>query len=267
MIIGVAGCDDPNEEDKSFDLEQQIIDNLCNHLYHLTADHEMDEDTLHRKLNDLIYGQNLMYVEFDSEEYFFACAYYDGPKYEYQNAKRFIWRGYNNPSDIKETYDDVNIYLTFQINKSSKKIDLLTNQPLSSNVLYYQSYPTEFLDGYNINKPLINKEKLLYIVYKYEDYVFCSKQYFAYRWISFDLVEENDILYIKQGFIADFENGQIVSSRFLEIDFKEYYDELMSMMIIPSEFANSSGEIDAYGLFKIDDIVDLIYKHKAANAP
>ena len=244
---------------KSINLSDNLINKLIIYLKNKFVEYEIGPTSFEIKIDRIKNGEDLMYVEYDNNNYYYACAYlnpaHDFEYIDYCCCDKYIWVGYENENDIQKYYKGNELIVAFQINKASQKIDLLTNNNVDNNVEYYQIYKPLFTNNnYNVSSKIEFNKEFITITDFDNDLYFSNniKESLEY----FDIIKLNDKIYFMV-FINKIIENEIISENNLNYEFGKYYNELMNIMINVSISPENGYN---YGLFEIEDIVNLIKK-------
>ncbi len=211
------------------------------------------------KINRVKNGEDLMYVKYDNDNYYYACAYYNSShteEYRYCCKDKYVWVGYESEEDIQKYYKGNELVVSFQINKALDKVDLLTGKNIDFNVEHYQIYQVEFNeDNYNISSKIEFNDYFIMITDLSDD-AYYSKDIFYHILVNFDCVELDGKIYIMSW--LGFKDGDGYTQS-LQDEFGKYYDVLLEFMLDDIySYTNKSGIVEYYGLFEVEDIVNLI---------
>lgn len=106
-------------------------------------------------------------VEFDPENYYFACAYFDGEHtHDYLSnccSDEYEWVGFRRAEYIPEVYNGKQFVAAFQINRTSVCRDILHPLKLVPEIELSQGYMPEFVDGYNVAPPRGGEDEFMYM--------------------------------------------------------------------------------------------------------
>ena len=131
----------------------------------------------------------------------------------------------------------------------------MTNNNVDNNVEYYQIYKPLFTNNnYNVSSKIEFNKEFITITDFDNDLYFSNniKESLEY----FDIIKLNDKIYFMV-FINKIIENEIISENNLNYEFGKYYNELMNIMI---NVSISPENVYNYGLFEIEDIVNLIKK-------
>ena len=161
MLLALFSCDDTKKDEliqsNKSDISYNLIDELSDYLCYINSEVDIIDNVFSRKLNSVKNGKDLLYVEFNSNDCYYVSGYLNVEhieKNKYCCLKKYIWVKYENETEIENYYDNRKMIVCFQINKSSKVIDLKTNKVVDFVIEHYQIYEPVFENNKNVKKAI-----------------------------------------------------------------------------------------------------------------
>lgn len=265
-MFGLCSCNTVSSE--FFAISEDLIIDLNNYLENTQNEREIPGTSFAIKLNEVKNGKNLMYVKFNDNNYYYACAYYspnssnhDLENIDYCCLDEYIWIGYHNEKDIDKYYDGNEFIVSFQINKAIATKDLFSNKEIISNVEHYQLYKPNFNENdYNVTPAINFVEYYIYLVSSYDKNIYCCRDDYNHILITIPCVEIDNELYIMQHLSTTHSNVENYENNLIS-SFGEYYEELSKIMITDKySLTDENGSVIQYGLFEIEDIREIVIK-------
>ncbi len=260
---------EPYDPEKEFD---HLTHALTAYLEHLKYNFDMPNNNYETKMNHIKRGNQGLYVKFNSEEFYFVCAYshsgHESEREDYCCKTLYKWVRFDNADEIVEYYGDNKFVVAFQINKSLFCKDIFTMESATVNMEHYQTYMPVFVEGVNIAQGLTFGETYVYIypndmifdycLFQNPRMIYHSFDCYYHDWVVFRCVEIGDIDYLKVHLHYEREDGHSGDLN-IHSEFGEYYEDLMRVMITDqySEYDKLGYRYDC-GLFMIDDLINII---------
>ena len=214
-------------------------------------------------------GYQPLHVKFDSENYYYACAYLT-PAHEdplhgigYENscnccAREYLWVRYDSPEQIAESYEGMPLIIVFQVNKPLFCSDIGLTDSVTDMAEHYLEYTPEFENGVNIAPAVNFEQSFIYVnYYKNRPIVYFTNERQWHSWYHMDCMEQDGKFYVSFYLGTKKDDGTYSSD--LAYKFKEYYDEVMQYMIM-----DAYSEVDGYnrtlyyGLLAVEDISKIV---------
>ena len=241
-----------------------LIAVLVEYLKNIYAAYDMLAPSYAITINDIKNGDQPLLVQFNPEEFYFVCGYYnvtddqlENEKIFYSNVEEYIWVKFENANEIREFYKDKKFIVAFQINKSLFVKDILSDNVSVSNVEHFSIYETEFSEEYNINVAVNFEKSLIYLNSSNKPCVYYSDSYIKHNLEILPCVELDGEYYISVWTHTVRENGDVTYSN-LEAAFEKYYDDLIEIMQTDKYSETKSEYVHYYGLFDIEEFVDAV---------
>ena len=235
-------------------LPEELIGSINDFFKDLETEGVTLKPTLEDKLDTIKNGAQPVHVKFDPLQYYFACAYCDDPceneKTDFCCSEKYIWRKFDNESDIEKYNGNTDLIVSFQINKSKFVTDIISEKNAVPAIQYCQIYYPQFSGGINVAPCIYFDDTFIFLndcandtVYYYDGKINSSK---------IPCVELDGRFYATQS--INYSIGSI-NTRPLHSEFGTYYDYLMGVMLTDKYDAHAF----PYGLFRLEDIA-AIYK-------
>ncbi len=219
-------------------------------------------------LDNLKFRKELRLVKISSSDYYYAVAYYNSERDSnevHKDFDNFTWVGYKKASDITEYYNEQKIVVAVQVNRSSYYEDIVTEGEFDdTSVERYRKYNPEFKNGKNTADPILYKSTCFFtptvlappidgVCYEFE----LDLEMFTHD-PQYKIIEIDGEIYMSHATHTVKADGK-TSDVDLVKEFGDYYDTLMELMIT-DEYSETheDNSVTHYGLFKIDDILNLI---------
>ena len=236
-------------------LSGELIGTINKFFEELRTEGETLKPTFEDKLDAIKNGAQPIHVKFDPLQYYFVCAYCDSPceneKTDFCCSEKYIWRKFDNESEILEYNDNANLVVSLQMNKAQFCIDIVSQKNAVPSIQHCQIFYPQFSDGINVAPCIHFDDTFIFlndctndIVYYYNDKINSSK---------ISCVEMDGRFYATQS--ISYSIGSI-NTRPLHSEFGTYYDYLMGVMITDKYDAYTF----QYGLFRLEDIAAIYYK-------
>ena len=248
--------------DDSNTLNDGLIDALVEYLRDFYVQYELPDTSLSIKIDKIKNGQQPLLVDFDPDNFYFVCGYYDGVTVngplEYKNSEEYTWVRFESQNEIKEIYEDKNFIVAFQINKALLVRDIASHQAIIPRIEHFQMYEPIFENGVNTNAHIIFEKEFIYLNPSNAERVYHSTSAFNHQAVTIPCILLDNKYYITRVTYSIHASGN-TSERNLKGDFGTYYDALMSIMNTTKySVTNEQGRTDYYGLIDIDDFVNHI---------
>lgn len=265
MLLALFSCDDTKKDEliqsNKSDISYNLIDELSDYLCNINSEVDIIDNVFSRKLNSVKNGKDLLYVEFNSNDCYYVSGYLNVEhieKNKYCCLKKYIWVKYENETEIENYYDNRKMIVCFQINKSSKVIDLKTNKVVDFVIEHYQIYEPVFENNKNVKKA-IDFYEFDTIILKSKEKLYYCKQSVFYELYSLQTIKingENYILIYKKTINEGY--GYLYTAD-LEYDLGIYYDYVMSNIGVDEYILNDkNGNINYFLTLEIDKISQMI---------
>ncbi len=261
-----------SETYKAIPLADNLIVKLTAYLEKIHMNYELADASFSMKLNQIAeHGSIPLHVAFDPANYYFACAYYNDSheqdlreKINFCCASEYTWVGFENESDITEAYMGAPLVVIFQINKAAFCQNILQDSDFAPTMEHFQIYIL-YPEIEQTPLPLTVNDTFIYLTRETKDVIYCSKEYVTHEHLTFPIVDLNGEQYISEPLFRSHPDGRKYE-RDIKWAFGAYYDELMAVMITDKySVLNQDGFTTYYGLFKLEDIVNIILKQKATS--
>ena len=250
-------------EDGTVKLKEELISALSFHLntFGTQADKVSSYNILCDKLTlSKSDDYNPLFVKFGNECYYVAAYYtaiheYADEAVSFCCDKEYIWVGFENAEDIKESWAGEKLVVAFQINPQEFCVNLKTD---SNDVImdYFTLYKPGFVDGTAL-APVINCEKLFIYITNEEDKYVCCPSNGWYRDPSIACIEIEGNYYVKELSSSKWNDGAYINYPDRPVIYGEYFDQLME--IAYGIYAVNDGKKTTnYTLFKVEDIAKII---------
>ncbi len=271
-----VGCDNTND-DRTAELSDGLIESFKKNIISLLYFNDkmyfndMYEDWVtfdfSSHINNLKNQKELRLVKISSSDYYYAVAYYNSERdlHEVHNDfDNFTWVGYKNASDITEYYNEQKMVVAVQVNRSSYYESVVTEGELDDiSVEQYQRYNPEFKNGKNTAAPILYESAYFFtptaLTSQTDGVCYCFTHGASMggdsRYKIVDIDGELYMSHVTHSIGADGKTSDVD----LNNEFGDYYDELMEIMITDKySEPRENGSTVYYGLFKIEDIVNLV---------
>ena len=240
-------------------LSKSLIDELCSFLSHLNMDIEKPAKTLKEKFDDIKNGKELVYAECSNSDYYFVSGYFNcfeqhDESFLFCCAEEYTWIKYDNEYDIKKTYCEKNIIISFQINVLTEVINLKNTEKKDYHIEHYQIYNPIFLGENNIANA-INFNNSYAIIFPFKDEIYFSNQSHSFSLNSIQIIKKNsNILFLIHCKTKDIK-GEIYNVD-LNYELGNYYNDIMPFVekyehVISDEFGNEDYYL-TIDIFKIN---------------
>ena len=252
-------------------ISQNELDKNSNLIVTLTDYLQQHGGTVHpvpipfaSKINDIKQGAQPLHIVFNSENYYYVCAYHNSPKDLYHPyAEEYVWLKYENEVEIQEYYNEQRCQITFQINRAFSVTDILSSETVVPTVEYFQVYTPTFENGVNTKKSATFDKILVYpnknngniLLLNYND----TNEYTSISCIMLDdqwyIPFRLDTLKAGEAFNAQ----EMLSGEYMIFDFGEYYEEIVSV-IDTEKYRVDAGDdrIAYYGVISFEDFVKIV---------
>ena len=220
-------------------------------------------------------------VSVDPADYYYMCAYYsesesdasdndiyldgdipssdDNSKlgYDYGIATayqypvyNYTWVRFENPTDITEYYDGRPLVEAFQINGSFFVSNIYSEDTTVPNFEYYNSYKTEFVEGYNVNGIQAVSGTFIYLYYYSTSVIFYSG-----KGNKIPCVEIDGEYFIRVNI-----DGKNEEALMEELGY--WYEELSAIMDTESYTEITQGGIEiGYGIIGVREFADVVFNN------
>lgn len=246
-----------------FAIEDELISELVEYLQGLMVECGIADTSISIQINDIKNGAQPLQVKFDSDDYYYVCAYYspehDEEQFIYCCAENYTWVRFNSEKDISEYYDGTKLWVAFQINRTELCIDLLPGGRKVPKVENFQLYTPVFVDGVNIASVIEYKDAFIYLNSSDSSAIYFCSTHILHDFNSMPLIELDGKSYITESLYVDTPGEGYEDD--IRWRFGEYYDLLMEMMITDKySVVHKSGKTIYYGLFEIEEFFNMIFK-------
>lgn len=243
-----------------------LIKILIEYLQNIFNSCDMPPTSYAIKINDIKNGDQPLLVQFDPEEYYFVCGYYNAThnQSEYENlsfccVEEYTWVKFENAHEIQEFYNDQKFIVAFQINKALFVKDILSNDASVTAMEHFQIYEAEFVAGSNCIDAMIFDESFVYLNSSNKPCVYYSVSVFNHEWITLPCIERDGEYYITIRTHTVNVNGETTYMD-LEVELEEYHDALIEIMQTDKYSETKSGYVIYYGLFDVEELVNVVFK-------
>lgn len=238
----------------------------------MLTSYDMPGNTLADHINQME-NHNMvpLHVEFDPLSYYFVCGYYNcthksANKIDcyYSCADKYTWVKFESEKDIKEFYNDTELVVAFQLNRSSFVTDILSRDSKVSNMEHFQIYNPLFDNGLNTSAPITFDETFVYFDYDYstdKSIVYYSTSVKYNDWNTLPCVRLDNRFYITRFLYKTYPDRDRVDGEDRQTDFGEYYDDLIDKMQTDRySVSYEDGSTTYYGTILIEDLVNVVLK-------
>ena len=245
-------------ENSSLEAEELLIVELKKYIKSINLEVEIAENTFETKLNSIKNDKKLLYVEFDSKNYYYACAYLNADHNEedlnYCCIDEYEWCFFEDEKSITKYHNEKELIIAFQINKSCQVRDILLNTISDIDVEHYQVYTTLFEEDINVNSAIDFNKSYIYVS---ENKYYCEF-YYDYKLSSFSFVNMDNTLYILVHLSTSHNNGEVFTVD-LQCEAGKYYNKIIDIMISDKyNYEDKNGNISYYGIIDIKDIKNIL---------
>ena len=252
-----------DNEDGTIKLKEDLIAALS--FYLKTFNTQLDKEASYNQLGSkLALSKNDEYtpllVKLANKCYYVAAYYTPTHEYTYESVSfccydKYVWVGFENANEIKESWNGQSLVAAFQINPQ----DLCVNIKTGANdvtIEHFTFYKPEFVDGVALAPDIDYEKAFVYITNDDGKQIFCPHDSW-YRDPSIDCIEIEGSFYVKEYRSSQRIDKDYVEYANLYTAYGEYYEELQEMFY--GFYAVKDEEKTTnYTLFKIEDIVELI---------
>ena len=151
----------PNKRVYGEDVEEEISTQLSDYLRMLKLDYGLTDYTFENQINSLKDGRVPIFVNFSPKDCYYVCAYYnishdvaEGDGGIYCCVDNYTWVKFNKSTEIPQRYNDQEIIIVFQINRTDLIMNLLSEEIEPPIIQHFQMFEPEFIDGFNIKNSI-----------------------------------------------------------------------------------------------------------------
>jgi len=253
-----APGESPSDESKynTIELSKELIEELNAHLSPIYRRFSPAPNDLVIRLDKIKNGSQALLTEFDSKNYYFACAYLeptDGHK-EYRHSycckDKYIWVGFLNEREIPEYYNGAEFIVAYQVNKTTFCKDIMPSDRAVPEVEYFQRYEPVFDYYHNVASPIEFSSSYVYLNDSNKSTVYYGYDEFLdkYNYNKMPCIIVDNEHYIWHRVYS------LNPDYLKKYDFGYMYDYLSSVMITDAYKEDTL----PFVMFKIDDVVNII---------
>lgn len=244
-------------EDNTLKLKEELILALSDYLGQLTTCYDIPANTFEMKID---WGKNFhnpLFVKFGNESYYAAayCTSSHYPEEEYPDyccRDEYVWVGFENAEDVKESWEGKGVVAAFQIDLSEFCKNLKTGNT-DFVMEHFSFYLPEFVNDVALKPEVTFDNTFIYLTESNKDIIYYSLDIAYHEPWSIDCVELDGEYYAtypvsKQ--VAEGGDGEAELSVF----FGKYYDRLTEIMVIGKYSKEYKNHTQHYALFKIADL-------------
>ena len=247
-------------------LTDEMINTLVDYLQGLYVEYELPDSSLSRKIDNIKNGHQPLLVDFDPDNFYFVCGYYDGitenGPLKYRNSEEYTWVRFESADKIKEVHKGKKFIVAFQINKALLVRDIVSQKAILPRVEHFQMYEPIFENGVNTSTHIVFEKEFIYLNPSNTERVYHSTSAFNHQVVTIPCILLDNEYYITRVTFSIHSNGN-TSEGNLKGDFGTYYDALISIMNTAKySVTNQQGRTDYYGLIDIDDFVNRVINLK-----
>ena len=251
-------------------LSKYLIMELMDYLRNYNVMYDKDEvtfaDIIDRAKTEKV---QTWHVKFDANQYYYACAYYN-PTHEYPEyeSRSFCcaneyqtWVRYDNPEQIAESYNGMQLVCAFQINKALFVRDIEPTRGLSDSMEHFKLYTPVFENGINIAACEPFDSSFIYLNDSNYETVYQTTDIHSYHllWSAFPMIELEEQFYLAYFLYDEYPDGTISEAKYLDLEFGAYYDQVMRIIITDKYHKqDQSGRKTYYGLISVEDISSIL---------
>lgn len=196
-------------------------------------------------------------AKIDPESFYYMCAYYSGTSEDetktYACAEEYTWTKFESADAIPEFYNDKKFIVAFQINETKECQNVMPITETVPPLTYFQKYMPEFSDGYNISAPLLIDKTFIVrdMIFETSHIIFTEERGF-YPTAQACVVLDG-VCYLAEKLGVEFTDGTY--------DLRGgKYNSVLNQVMITGKYTQTDekGNTIHYGLFKLDDIVEIL---------
>ena len=254
IIDGKTPISIEKTENGTIKLREELVSTLAEYFKNHRVIGDPMPWTFGDKLNLFKSGESTPLLVKFSNECYYVAAYYaipEGHNETYCCSDDYTWVGLKKAEDVKESLDGKTLVGAFQINPQELCVNIKTG---STDVVmdHFAFYNPEFVDGVAIAPEIIFEDLFIYLNWRSDKYIGYSSLHSSthHKFGSIKCMELDGKYYV-----AEY-HGSVYSGVDLERIYGKYYDELMS--IIVDEYVVEDDNRTRYGLFKLEDIMEII---------
>ena len=240
----------------------ELIAELCNYLFDYVGRFELIPKSFTQKIDEIKNGTQPLHVGFDSTtSYYFICGYFNDD-FAYMHAEEYTWVRFENVNEIQKYYNDENFMVAFQINLATFVKDILPCDRNVPEMVHYQLYYPEFVNGLNVNAYIEFNKTFIYLNSTDKNAVYYCTIARDPLLLTFPCLNLDGQYYIPECLATTYYDEYAeVDQEYLENHFGDYYDEIMSIMITGKySVSNGNGVVYYYGLIPLEDFVNNVLK-------
>jgi hypothetical protein len=171
----------------------------------------------------------------------------------YACAEEYTWAKFESADAIPEFYNDKKFIVAFQINETKECQNVMPITETVPPLTYFQKYMPEFSDGYNISAPLLIDKTFIVrdMIFETSHIIFTEERGF-YPTAQACVVLDG-ACYLAEKLGVEFTDGTY--------DLRGgKYNSVLNQVMITGKYTQTDekGNTIHYGLFKLDDIVEIL---------
>ena len=256
-LFCLSGCQEEKDE-RLIDSESELVQALIKYVQESTWDKEAI-DVTPGIVADMIYeGMQALLIQFDPDSYYYVAGYYPDPEKlesdRYLNAKEYAWLRFESCTDIPETYEDKNLVVAVQINRSKTVRDIMSEDSNVPEPERFWMYKTSFENGFNINPPIAIPVRTAIYLNRSDS----SEIYYPNGPYVLDCVLHEGEYYLRELYAQLYYGEYYEWFDVVEEIFGRYYNAIMDAKEPEDYVVDSESGYEKYILIKVDNFAKAI---------
>ena len=262
--------DDPPAVEGELDKDSDLIVTLVGYLNEYWEDHDLPEKTLANKINDIKNGTKPLHVAFDPDNYYYVCGYYNGSHkdedFGWCCPEEYTWKLCDTEIEIQEYYNGAKCVVVFQMNKTLRVTNILSDEAKTPNMEHFQIFTPIFESGANTATAIAFEDEFIFLSDEDKDTLYHCKRKHNHELITMSSVCIDDEYYILQfleGVLLgeEFNLQEFLGNESIMYEFGDYYDAIISVMDTEKyRVTKENGKIIYYGVISFANFANSVVK-------